>query len=576
MKKAIIRRPVLGEVAGNLDPLLARLYASRGIESMADLERGLEGLAPYSSLTNIDLAVDCLLQAIVSQEHILIVGDFDTDGATSTALGTKCLKEFGAGKVSFLVPNRFEYGYGLTPEIVDVAAKQMPSLIITVDNGITSLEGVERAHEKGIRVVITDHHLPGNQLPAAEAIINPNLPGDLFPSKNLAGVGVIFYVMLALRAALRKINWFSTRGIPEPNLANVLDLVALGTVADVVRLDKNNRILVHQGILRMRASKTCFGIKALLEIANKKAEKLSAADLGFAVAPRLNAAGRLVDMCIGVECLLAENNEQALFLARQLDALNAERKQLEAEMREQAIACLRNIELSKTMPIGLCLYDESWHQGIIGILASRVKDLLHRPVFAFAIHSEHELKGSGRSIEGLHLKDALEKIANEYPGLITKFGGHAMAAGVSLSKEKFNQFVEAFNKVVSDHVLEEDLQGVIHSDGELSDDVINIATARLLKNAGPWGAGFPEPVFDGHFKVIHRRVLQNKHIKFLLGSLENDLTFDAIAFNLESSMLSVEEGETLKIAYKLDINDYAGNENIQFVIEQFERGNFSE
>ncbi len=571
MKKTIVRRAVSESLLqDNLPPLLQRIYSSRGVKSVAELERNLEKLDPYRLLSNIEQAVACLIEAIKSRQHIMIIGDYDADGATSTALAVRCLTSFGATKVSYLVPNRFEYGYGLTPEIVEVAAYQKPDLLMTVDNGISSHEGVKKAHEKGIKVLITDHHLPGVSLPNADAIVNPNLPDDVFPSKHLAGVGVVFYVMVALRAALREMSWFSQKGMSEPNMAAFLDLVALGTVADLVPLDKNNRILVYQGILRIRAGKTCPGIKALLQIANRKSDQLSAADLGFAVAPRLNAAGRLVDMRIGIECLLSENSQQALHYASQLDSLNKERQQLEASMRDQAIAGLAMIKLEQNLPVGLCLFDESWHQGIIGILASRVKDLLHRPVFAFAYHNEKELKGSGRSIHGLHLKDTLERIATQYPGVLIKFGGHAMAAGVSIAKDDFALFARVFDEAVAASVTNEDLQGIIHSDGELPSHAINSDTVSLLQNAGPWGQGFPEPVFDGIFKIINHRILKDKHMKFLLSSLDQSFKIDAVAFNLDQNKLMLSGNETLHVAYRLDINEYRGRQNVQFIIEYFE------
>jgi single-stranded-DNA-specific exonuclease len=396
------------------------------------------------------------------------------------------------------------------------------------------------------------------------------LTGDIFPSKNLAGVGVVFYVMMALRAALRENRWFIETGMPEPNMAAFLDLVALGTVADVVPLDKNNRILVYQGLLRIRAGKACPGIKALLQVAGKKSEQLSAADLGFAVAPRLNAAGRLVDMRIGIECLLSESSAQAFVFAHQLDGLNKERQQLEATMREQAIAELAKLKLEQGLPVGLCLFDESWHQGIIGILASRVKDLLHRPVFAFAHHNDTELKGSGRSIHGLHLKDILERISTQHPGLLIKFGGHAMAAGMSILKRDFTIFAEAFDKIVATCVEQESLQGIVYSDGELLPNAINLDTVKLLQNAGPWGQGFPEPVFDGQFKIITHRILKDKHVKFILTSLDQSFRIDAIAFNLDADKLALTGNETLHVAYRLDINDYRGSRNIQLLIEYFD------
>ncbi len=571
MKKKIKRRVfIAGDLSNDIHPLLQRIYHARGIKSMQDLEKGLERLEPYQQLSNIHNAVACLIQALESQEHILIIGDFDADGATSTTLAVQALRKMGAYKVSYLVPNRFEFGYGLTPEIVEVAAQLNPALIVTVDNGISSWEGVCRANEKGIKVLITDHHLPGGILPQAQAIVNPNLPDDIFPSKNLAGVGVIFYVMLALRAALREQGWFSKQALPEPNMAEFLDLVALGTVADVVPLDKNNRILVHQGLARIKSGKVRPGIKALLEVAKKTVTKISSADFGFAVAPRLNAAGRLEDMSLGIECLLAGSEADALEIARRLDALNGERQQIEEGMREQAKEILVSLQLQDTMPLGICLYDSSWHQGIIGILASRVKDSFHRPVFAFAQHSSDELKGSGRSIPGLHLKDLLERLAAENPSLIKKFGGHAMAAGVSIVPENFELFSKLFNDLVADSVQPEDLEGVIHSDGELCAKTLNLETAYLLQNAGPWGQGFPEPIFDGQFKIINHRILKEKHVKFTLSQLDGEMLVDAIAFNLPADKLKFQEDDILHMAYRLDVNDFRGNQSVQLLIDYFD------
>lgn len=572
MKKQIKRRVIIaGDLSTEIHPLLQRIYHARGITSMQDLEKGLEKLEPYQQLSNIHQAVTCLIQALNSQEHILIIGDFDADGATSTTLAVQCLRKMGAHKVSYLVPNRFEFGYGLTPEIVDVAAQLNPALIVTVDNGISSWEGVCRANEKGIKVLITDHHLPGGILPQAQAIVNPNLPGDIFPSKNLAGVGVIFYVMLALRAALREQDWFKKQSLTEPNMAEFLDLVALGTVADVVPLDKNNRILVHQGLARIKSGKVRPGIKALLEVAKKTVAKISSTDMGFAVAPRLNAAGRLEDMSLGIECLLATDEAQALVMAQHLDGLNSERQQIEGGMREQAKEILAGLQLQETMPLGICLYDPSWHQGIIGILASRVKDSFHRPVFAFAHHMGNELKGSGRSIPGLHLKDLLERLATENPTLLKKFGGHAMAAGVSIEQENFALFSRLFNDLVANSVHPEDLEGVIHSDGELCAKTLNLETAYLLQNAGPWGQGFPEPLFDGQFRIVNHRILKEKHVKFLLSRLDDELLVDAIAFNLPADKLQFEEDGILHVAYRLDVNDFRGNQSVQLLIDYFDK-----
>jgi single-stranded-DNA-specific exonuclease len=571
MKKRIVRRNyVYFDYLEEQPAFLKRIYAARGIRCNEELDKGLEKLASYQLLSGIEEAVDCLYSALISNSHIMLIGDFDADGATSTALAVSCLRMMGAAKVSFLVPNRFEFGYGLTPEIVEVAAKQDPTLLVTVDNGITSHEGVVKAKELGIQVIITDHHLPASSLPQADAIVDPNLPGDLFPSKNLAGVGVIFYVMMALRAKLRAMNWFEQRGLPEINMASFLDLVAFGTIADVVPLDQTNRILVYQGLARMRAGRVRPGIRALLDVAGRKINQLVATDLGFAVAPRLNAAGRLDDMSLGIACLLSENEQEAMQFAFRLDELNKERQHLEADMREQAIELVANLQLASDLPLGLCLFDYDWHQGIIGIVASRIKEKYHRPVFAFALANENELKGSGRSISGFHLKDALEVIVARYPGLLTKFGGHAMAAGLTLSRNHLEKFTEVFNAVVKEMLPQEALEGIIHSDGELPHAIINIETAETLQKAGPWGQGFPEPIFDGHFKVVKQRLLKDKHLKLVLKSLDDFFVIDAMAFNIDKDRVLITEDDILHIAYKLDINEYRGNRNIQLLIEYFD------
>lgn len=571
MKKKIIRREVKASLTSdNLHPLLGRIYSARGITCVSELEHGLEKLLPFSSLLNINEAVQCLVDALQQQQRIIVVGDFDADGATSTALTVSALRAFGAKHVSYLVPNRFEYGYGLTPEIVAVAAKSQPELLITVDNGIASIAGVEAAKKFDIKVLITDHHLPGDELPQADAIINPNLPGDPFASKNLAGVGVIFYLMLALRSRLRSINWFVTQQLTEPNMAQFLDLVALGTVADVVTLDKNNRILVGQGLGRIRAGKMCPGILALLNVAGRNWQNMVAADLGFSVAPRLNAAGRLDDMSLGITCLLATDINQAQTLAVQLDALNRERQAIEADMQQQAQRALANLHLQNSLPVGVCLYDESWHQGVVGILAARIKDQVHRPVIAFAKVSETELKGSARSVPGLHIRDVLANVAVRHPQLITKFGGHAMAAGLSILYENFTAFQKAFAQAVADqlhHITE--LSGKIYSDGELAADEFDIRIAEMLRNAGPWGQGYEEPIFDGQFQIYEQRVVGQKHLKLKLGA-KNSRIYDAIAFNVNLSDWPNHRCEKILAAYRLDINEYRGQRNLQLIIEHLE------
>lgn len=551
-----------------LHPLLQRLYTSRGIQAAKELETGLEHLLPFSDLKGIDELVSHLYEALQTQQHILILGDFDADGATSSAVAVSALRSFGAAQVSYLVPNRFDYGYGLTPEIVDVAHQRKPDVIITVDNGISSVEGVAHANSLGIKVLITDHHLQGEQLPAAASIVNPNQKGDVFPSKNLAGVGVIFYVMLALRSHLRSVNWFAEKKLLEPNMSELLDLVALGTVADVVPLDHNNRILVQQGLRRIRAGKNRPGIQALLHIANRKNNRLVAGDLGFAIAPRLNAAGRLEDMSLGIECLLAETLEVALPMAQRLDDLNKERREIETTMQSQAVQALSKIQLTQDLPMGLCLHDNTWHQGVIGILASRIKDRTHRPVIAFASIAENELKGSARSVQGLHIRDALDAIAKRHPNLIHKFGGHAMAAGLSLSLENYPAFSAAFAEEVARHLSPEDLQRKRISDGELSETEINTDVATLLREAGPWGQAFPEPLFDNQFYIREQYIVGGKHLKMSLSLTENSAPIDAIAFFIDPEKWPNHQAQKLHVAYRLDVNEYQGRRKVQLMVEE--------
>lgn len=574
MKKIVLREVdthALAALPDSLHPLLRRLYAARHVSEARQLEHGLEQLHSTRALGGLEAAVRLLTEALSMRRRILIVADFDADGATSCALAVRALRAFGARDVSYLVPNRFAFGYGLTPEIVAVAAQQSPWLIITVDNGVSSVEGVAAARAAGIRVLVTDHHLAGATLPDADAIVNPNLPGDAFPSKNLAGVGVIFYVMLALRARLRDADWFAREGIAEPNLASLLDLVALGTVADVVPLDHNNRILVAQGLRRIRAGQCCPGITALLEVGGRNRERLCAADLGYAVAPRLNAAGRLEDMILGIECLLADSLATARSVAQRLDALNCERRSIEADMQAQALSALAGLRPldDQALPIGVCLFDDTWHQGVIGILAGRIKDRLHRPVIAFAPAGEGELKGSARSIAGFHIRDALDAIAARQPGLIRKFGGHAMAAGLSLRCDRFDAFAAAFDAEARRLLSDEPLHAVIHSDGELSVDELNLETAELLRAAGPWGQGFPEPLFHGEFEVLSRRVVGERHLKFTVCTTARGAPLDAIAFNAIDAGLP-EGCSRLRMAYRLDVNEYRGVRSVQLLIEHLE------
>ncbi len=551
----------------DLHPVLARVYAARNVTSAAQLQHGLALLPPLTQLKGIDAAVALLVDVLAQQQRILIVGDFDADGATSTALAVRALRAMGAAHVDFLVPNRFEYGYGLTPEIVAVAAQRQPDLIVTVDNGISSLQGVEAAHALGMQVLVTDHHLPATQLPQAEAIVNPNQPDDSYPSKNLAGVGVIFYVMLALRAALRERGWFASERT-EPNLAQLLDLVALGTVADVVVLDHTNRILVAQGLARIRSGQACAGIRALLEIAGRQASRIVSADLGFAVGPRLNAAGRMADMALGIRCLLSDDDEEARELAQQLDQFNRERRATEDDMHNDALLTLQGIidEESSALPFGLCLYDPAWHQGVIGILASRIKERLHRPVIIFTDSGDDKIKGSARSVSGVHIRDALDAIAARHPGLLSKFGGHAMAAGMTLCRSDFAQFREAFDEEVRRHLSAEDLRGVVLSDGELAAEEIDLTLAETLRQAVPWGQGFPEPLFDGEFEVAQQRVVGERHLKLKLRWPGSRRLIDAIHFHADLANWP-EQVSCVQVAYRLDVNEYRGERSVQLIVE---------
>ncbi len=561
-------RSSAGVFPADLHPVLQRIYAARSVESADDLDTSLDRLIPPAELGGLPEAVSLLQDALTNRQCIVVVGDFDADGATSCALCLRALRAMGATTVHYLVPNRFEYGYGLTPEIVAVAAGLQPDLVVTVDNGISSVEGVAAAKLQGIRVLITDHHLPGEQLPAAAAIVNPNLAGDAFPSKNLAGVGVAFYVMLALRARLREQGWFEQEGIPEPNLAQYLDLVALGTVADVVPLDRNNRILVQQGVQRMRAGHCAPGIRALLEVGGRSLSRMVAADLGFVVGPRLNAAGRLDDMSVGIECLLTDDAAAASQMAARLDTLNRERKEIESDMQARALAAIAGLKLDdEQLPVGLCLFDPDWHQGVIGILAARLKERFHRPVIAFARSGPGELKGSARSIDGLHIRDALDAVATRHPDLIAKFGGHAMAAGLSLPEDHYPAFTTAFDEEVSRHVCRDDLNGVIYSDGELSGQELSLETAQLLRDASPWGQGFPAPVFEGDFNVVSHRVVGQRHLKMTLTPAKGGCQIDAIAFNTE---VLPQGRQQVHLAYRLDVNEFRGIVSPQLIVEHME------
>lgn len=556
------------QLPADLPPLLQRLYASRGVLSAADLERSVKGMLPWQQLSGVDKAVEMLYDAFREGLRIVVVGDFDADGATSTALSVLGLRQLGCSNVTYLVPNRFEDGYGLSPEVVDQAHARGAQMIMTVDNGISSHSGVDRAHALGIPVLVTDHHLPGDTLPAAEAIINPNLRDCDFPSKSLAGVGVAFYLMLALRTHLRDRGWFEAQGIAVPNLAELLDLVALGTVADVVPLDANNRILTWQGLSRIRAGKCRPGIKALLEVSNRDAQKLAASDLGFALGPRLNAAGRLDDMSVGVALLLSDNIGEARQLANELDALNQTRKEIEQGMQAEALTLCEKLERSsEALPGGLAMYHPEWHQGVVGILASRIKERFHRPVIAFAPAGDGTLKGSGRSIQGLHMRDALERLDTLYPGMMIKFGGHAMAAGLSLEEARFDEFQQRFGELVTEWLDPALLQGEMVSDGPLAAADMTMEIAQMLRDAGPWGQMFPEPLFDGRFRLLQQRLVGERHLKVMVEPVGGGPLLDGIAFNVDTACWPDNGVREVELAYKLDINEFRGNRSLQLIID---------
>ena len=554
-----------------IHPVLKRVYASRNIKSSKDLDYSLSSLIPFEELSGISDAVVLLQEMLEQKKRILIVADFDADGATSCALAIRGLTAMGAEDVIYVVPNRFEHGYGLSPEIVNVALDYDPDLIVTVDNGISSICGVEYARKNGVKVLITDHHLPGKELPKADVIINPQLADDRFPSKNLAGVGVIFYILLALRAKLKEEYWFENNNIDYPNLANFLDLVALGTIADLVPLDKNNRTMVAHGLKLIKKNKSKPGIYALLNQAGRQLSKLTTSDLSFAVAPRLNAAGRLTDMSLGIECLLTDDEGNAIEIAEKLNRLNTERRQIQDDMQEEALAELEKYlqNTSGEIPHSICIYNKDWHQGVVGILASKIKEKFNRPAIVFAKENKGVLKGSARSITGLHIKDVFDEIAKLHPELILTFGGHAMAAGLTIEESQYGNFSNIFNEVVNQYISSDRLEDEYLTDGELSDDDFTLPLALAIQNAGPWGQSFPEPTFAGQFKILDKRIVGKNHLKLKLQSRNNRTTLNAIAFNMTDANWPSGTDQILS-TYRLGINDFQGNSQVQLFIEHLE------
>ncbi|MBT1443551.1 single-stranded-DNA-specific exonuclease RecJ [Shewanella sp. JM162201] len=572
MKYKLSRRPTVDDshLPSHLHPLIRQLLARRGVAAN-ECEPELAKLLRPDTMLGLPQAARILADAAEAGKRMLVVGDFDADGATSTSVCLLALAMMGVTGADFLIPNRFDYGYGLSVPLVALAAQKGAEVLITVDNGISSIDGVAAAKLAGMTVVITDHHLPGKELPKADAIVNPNQHGCGFASKSIAGVGVAFYLMLALRAELRSRGWFARLGIAEPNLATLVDIVALGTVADVVSLDANNRILVDAGLKRVRSGRCRPGITALLEVAKRSPERAVAADFGFAVGPRLNAAGRLDEMSLGVETLMCDDIMYARRMAAELDGLNLERRELETGMQAEALKSLERLSLrEEDLPWGIALYQDDWHQGVIGILASRIKDRYHRPVIAFAEASETEIKGSARSIKGLHMRDLLELISSRHPGLILKFGGHAMAAGLSLGKADFGRFASIFDQTVRELLSPELLTGEILSDGELALEFMTLDTAMLLRASGPWGQGFEEPLFDGHFRLLQQRLVGEKHLKMMVETECGRLMLDAIAFNVDLSVWPDASIRHVQLAYRLDVNEFRGNQSLQLLVEHIE------
>ncbi|MGB1090631.1 MAG: single-stranded-DNA-specific exonuclease RecJ [Oceanobacter sp.] len=554
----------------DMHPVMQRVLSSRGVREAADIDHSLKRLMPYAAMKGLTEAVELLIPVVMSGRKLVVVGDFDVDGACSTALAVLVLRALGATSVSYLVPNRFEHGYGLTPELVRLCQPMQPDLIMTVDNGIAAVEGVRAAKAEGIQVLVTDHHLPGAELPGADAIVNPNQPGCAFTSKAACGCTVVFYLMLALRARLSQVGFER----PLPNMAEYLDLVALATVADVVPLDHNNRILVEQGLRRIRSGHVRPGIRALIDAAGRASGRLVSSDFGFALGPRLNAAGRLNDMGLGIECLMSQSYESALSIARQLDELNRERRDIEHSMSQDAERYLKQFDVAQDYPAGLALYRADWHPGVVGILASRVKDKTHRPVIALA-QDGNSLKGSARSIKGLHMRDALDLVDKRNPGLMQKFGGHAMAAGLSLvlpenqaPEQVLERFRLGFEQVCEEMLQPEDLQPVIWTDGELRAEELNFELAEQLRWAYPWGQAFPEPIFSGEFQLVQQRLVGGRHLKMVVQPLDSTQILDAIWFNIDPTLWPQPELNRARLVYQLDINEFRGQSSLQLLVRE--------
>jgi single-stranded-DNA-specific exonuclease len=568
MNTEIRTRPLVEDshLPEHLHPVIKQIYATRGVLHASELDNSAKTLIDFKLFKDIDKASDILIDMLGKKANVLIVGDFDADGATSTAVLMEGLPQFGFEHVDYLVPDRFNLGYGLSPALADQIVQLKPDLVITVDNGISCIAGIDIVKQAGITVIVTDHHLQGTQLPNADAIVNPNRHDCSFPSKSIAGVGVAFYLLIALRHALRERGYFATH--PHPNLAALLDIVALGTVADVVALDANNRTLVHQGLARIRSGNTRPGIQALIEVSNRNATRLNASDFGFSLAPRLNAAGRLDDMSLGIACLLSKEMNQARRIAGELDSLNHERREIEQSMQQEAQAVLERLVLSNhSVPDAVCLYQDDWHQGVIGILAGRLKEKYHRPAVIFAQGDNGEIKGSCRAIEGLHMRDLLEQINTHTPDLILKFGGHAMAAGLTILETNFAQFKQVFENKISELLSEEHKQSILLTDGALPADCFSMDFAQLLQQAGPWGQHFAEPVFCGEFELVQQRIVGEKHLKLVLKHPTGKLV-DAIAFNVDVKAWPNNQAQYAQVAYQLDINEFRGKFSLQLIVRE--------